>query len=121
MIRATSIFALALILLAWPARAQEHQHPGERLGTVHFETSCGAAVRDAFDRGVALLHSFWYANAEQAFGDIAKKDPGCAMAHWGTAMAIWGNPLGGTRTPQILRARPRGSDARQSHSRKDRA
>jgi hypothetical protein len=102
MIRATSISALVLSLTVWPARAQEHQHPGERLGTVHFETSCNAAVRDAFDRGVALLHSFWYANAEQAFGDIAKKDPTCAMAHWGTAMAIWGNPLGGTRTPQIF-------------------
>src|SRR5262245_43515512 len=91
--------------LAAATLAQDHDHPatsGERLGTVHFETSCGPAVRAAFDRGVALLHSFWYANAEQAFGEIAKQDPTCAMAHWGIAMAAWGNPLGGTRTPAIM-------------------
>ena len=30
----------------------------EKLGTVHFETSCSPAVRGDFDRGVSLLHSF---------------------------------------------------------------
>jgi hypothetical protein len=53
-------------------------------------------VRDAFDRGVALLHSFWYAVALDAFNAVAKQDPSCAMAHWGAALSIWGNPLGGT-------------------------
>jgi hypothetical protein len=92
-------------LCAVPARAQEHQHagqPADRLGKVHFETSCAAAVRDGFDRAIALLHSFWYAAAIDAFNDVAAKDASCAMAHWGAAMGIWGNPLGGTRTPQIL-------------------
>jgi tetratricopeptide (TPR) repeat protein len=96
---------LICLCIAAPAWAQEHQHgaqPAERLGKVHFETSCSAAVRDGFDRAIALLHSFWYAAAIDAFNDVAAKDPSCAMAHWGAAMGIWGNPLGGTRTPQIL-------------------
>jgi hypothetical protein len=60
-----------------------------QLGTVHFPISCAAAVQKPFERGVALLHSFWYEEAEKEFVDIAKKDPGCAMAHWGIAMSIW--------------------------------
>src|SRR5262249_31009459 len=42
-----------------------------------------------FARGVALLHSFWYEEAEKEFLDIAKDDPNCAMAHWGVAMSLW--------------------------------
>ncbi len=97
--------AVAVSLVASPVPAQEHQHagqPAERLGKVHFDTSCQPGVGAAFDRAVALLHSFWYAAAIEAFEGVAKQDPSCAMAHWGTALAIWGNPLGGTRTAQTL-------------------
>ena len=58
-------------------------------GTVHFPVSCAAAVQKPFERGVALLHSFWYEEAEKEFVQIAKDDPQCAMAHWGIAMSIW--------------------------------
>jgi tetratricopeptide (TPR) repeat protein len=51
-------------------------------------------VADSFNHAVALLHSFEYDQAEQAFADIARQDPGCAMARWGEAMAyfhgLWG-------------------------------
>ncbi len=60
-----------------------------QLGTVHFPISCAASVQKPFARGVALLHSFWYEEAEKEFEDIAKDDPRCAMAHWGIAMSIW--------------------------------
>ena len=60
-----------------------------QLGTVNFPVSCAAAVQKPFERGVALLHSFWYEEAEKEFLDIAKTDPHCAMAHWGVAMSIW--------------------------------
>jgi hypothetical protein len=46
-------------------------------------------VQKPFARGVALLHSFWYEEAEKEFVQIAKDDPNCAMAHWGIAMSIW--------------------------------
>ena len=60
-----------------------------QVGTVHFPISCSASVQKPFARGVALLHSFWYEEAEKEFLDIAKDDPHCAMAHWGIAMSIW--------------------------------
>jgi tetratricopeptide (TPR) repeat protein len=38
---------------------------------------------------VALLHSFWYEEAQKQFEQIAKDDPQCAMADWGVAMSLW--------------------------------
>jgi hypothetical protein len=60
-----------------------------QLGTVHFPVSCAAAVQKPFERGVAMLHSFWYEEAEKGFLQIEKDDPRCAMAHWGVAMSLW--------------------------------
>jgi tetratricopeptide (TPR) repeat protein len=68
----------------------------ERLGTVSFEVSCAPAEQASFGRGVALLHDFWYQEAQRQFEEIAKADPSCAMAHWGVAMSvfhqIWDRP-----------------------------
>jgi len=68
----------------------------ESLGTVSFPVSCAPAVQARFTRGVALLHDFWYQEAQRQFEEIAKADPGCAMAHWGIAMSlfhqIWDRP-----------------------------
>jgi hypothetical protein len=72
---------------------QGHHHhedlTGTQLGTVHFPVSCAASEQKPFARGVALLHSFWYEEAEKEFLQIAKDDPNCAMAHWGVAMSLW--------------------------------
>ena len=72
---------------------KDHHHHEDltetQLGTVHFPISCAASEQKPFARGVALLHSFWYEEAEKEFLDIAKDDPNCAMAHWGIAMSIW--------------------------------
>jgi len=88
------------------AAAAQHQHESgrtpDRLGSVHFVTSCSATVEKDFDRGVALLHSFWFSAAIAAFDGVLKKDPHCAMAHWGIAMSWWGNPFGGFRSPKAL-------------------
>jgi tetratricopeptide (TPR) repeat protein len=68
----------------------------EYLGTVSFPISCAAAYQPQFNRGVALLHDFWYEEAQRQFEEIAKRDPRCAMAHWGVAMSlfhqIWNRP-----------------------------
>ena len=70
--------------------------PGERLGTVSFAVSCSAPVQAPFNRGIALMHDFWYAEAQAQFQRIAAADPACAMAHWGIAMSvfhqIWDRP-----------------------------
>ena len=62
---------------------------GEKLGTVDFPVSCKASEQTAFNRGIALLHDFWYDRAELQFQAIAKADPACAMAYWGEAMSLW--------------------------------
>jgi tetratricopeptide (TPR) repeat protein len=86
--------ALAVVLgCAFPLLADEGHHHEDltekQLGTVHFPVSCAEAVQKPFERGVALLHSFWYEEAEKEFTDIAKDDPKCAMAQWGLAMSQW--------------------------------
>jgi hypothetical protein len=98
--------ALALLLLADSVAAQhEHQHgtkPPERLGTVQFDTTCQPAVTADFNRGVALLHSFWFGAASDTFTKVAAADSSCAMAFWGVAMSHWGNPFGSYRSPAGL-------------------
>src|SRR5271169_4398674 len=90
---------LVLLFICPVSAAQEtHSHPApEKLGKVSFPTSCTAAVREQFERGVALLHSFAYSAAENAFQGVAEKDPQCAMAHWGLAMTyfhqLWEPPI----------------------------
>jgi tetratricopeptide (TPR) repeat protein len=61
----------------------------ETLGTVDFPTSCAALQQAAINRGVALLHDFWYDKAEQQFKDVVAADPACAIAYWGEAMSLW--------------------------------
>jgi hypothetical protein len=71
---------------------QAHHHEDlttAQLGTVNFPVSCAPSVRKPFERGVALLHSFWYEEAEKEFIQIAVEDPNCVMAHWGIAMSLW--------------------------------
>jgi tetratricopeptide (TPR) repeat protein len=89
-------FALSIAvcaLFAFPALADEGMHHEDlttaQVGTVNFPTSCAAAVQKPFERGVALLHSFWYEEAQKEFEQIEKDDPKCAMAHWGVAMSLW--------------------------------
>jgi hypothetical protein len=81
--------ALALAV-AVPALAQ-HQHgqAEERLGKITFPVSCSPAAGKPFERAAAMLHSFWYLEANKAFAAVAKADPDCAMAHWGMAMTVW--------------------------------
>lgn len=92
------VLALASLLACAPALAHEaHSYPPpEKLGRVTFATSCAASVQAAFERGVALLHSFAYVAADAQFRAVAAADPDCAIAHWGIAMAsyhaLWDQP-----------------------------
>ena len=93
----TQLFGVFALLLVSPAStlAQEHQHAtsDEKLGTVHFATSCNAPAQKQFDRSVALLHSFQFSRAIDGFNSILKSDSSCAMAYWGIALSKWSNPF----------------------------
>jgi tetratricopeptide (TPR) repeat protein len=87
------LFFSLLALTAVADDDQGHHHHEDltaaQLGTVTFPVSCAPSVQKPFERGVALLHSFWYEEAEKEFQQIATDDPHCAMAHWGVAMSLW--------------------------------
>jgi hypothetical protein len=91
--RLLALSCSVILFLSLATRADEGRHhedlTPDQLGTVHFQISCSPSVHGGFERGVALLHSFWYEEAEKAFGDVAREDPACAMAHWGEAMSLW--------------------------------
>lgn len=65
-----------------------HAEPIQKLGTVSFPISCSSDMQKPFELGVALLHSYWYEEAEKQFEEVAAKDPACAMAYWGQAMTL---------------------------------
>lgn len=89
-----ALAGLTVAALAFPGLAPLCAQPAGataagRLGAVSFDTSCQAATRADFDRGVSLLHSFWYEAALGMFRKVLAADPDCAMAHWGEAMTAW--------------------------------
>ena len=61
----------------------------EPRGRVHVPVSCSAVAQTPCDRAVALLPSFWYAEAVHAFAEVTKTEPHGAMGYWGIAMRLW--------------------------------
>jgi tetratricopeptide (TPR) repeat protein len=119
------VLATPLALFA-QQHSDEHQHHDHgaadlgNLGKAHLETSCSDAAANEIDRGVALIHSFWYAEAEKSFRRAAAVDAACGMAWWGVAMAnlhpIWAPP-----TPDELKAgREAAEQAKQVGAKTDR-
>ena len=101
---------IAAMLFAAQAFAHEDdaKSSGQVLGKVSFKTSCSKAMQPKFNRGVALLHSFWYTEAEAAFKDIVAQEPGCTIAYWGLASILMNNPIAGQgavgKAPELAQA-----------------
>ena len=88
------IAAVLLLLIAVRGLAQDHQHGnGEKLGKVHFATSCNKLAQSDFNRAVALLHSFQFSRAIEGFSAVLREEPTCAVAYWGIALSYWSNPF----------------------------
>ena len=92
----------AIVALLSGEHDHDHQVDLGKLGNVTFKTGCSGAVQKDFSRAVAMMHSFWYAEAEKAFKRIAAQDANCAMAYWGVAMANY-HPLWQPPTPDELK------------------
>jgi tetratricopeptide (TPR) repeat protein len=99
-----------LVLLAVTGSAVAHETDSQTgpLGVVSFPSSCNPKVQPAFERAVAMLHSFWYSAGEKAFRDVLKDDPQCAIATWGIASILMSNPLAGQG------ASPKGAEQAQA-------
>ena len=91
-----SVFASVLALTLLPAGVRAHDGgPADlsKLGKVDFKVSCNAEAQTEFNRGMALVHSFAWPQAEASFQAVAKADPSCGMAHWGRAITALDNPF----------------------------
>lgn len=111
MTRLALLTLCASLLFAADARAQaQHEDhaaaPADQVGSasVRFDTSCAPAVRGDFNTAVAMYHSFWFPEAIKMFQSILQRDPSCALAFWGIAMAQWGNPYAGLKGAPVIKA-----------------
>jgi tetratricopeptide (TPR) repeat protein len=96
----TGIAAVLLaVALCIPGLGQGQPRSTDQLGKVDFLNSCSPAVQETFQRSVAMLHSFWYTEAEKTFREVLARDPSCAIATWGIASILMSNPLGGVGPP----------------------
>ena len=69
------------------------------IGKVSFPiTTKNPEVQQWFNQGIALLHSFWFFEAERSFRWALKLDPECAMCYWGLSQAATDE-----RGPQFLK------------------
>jgi tetratricopeptide (TPR) repeat protein len=65
----------------------------EKLGKLSFPTSCDPKVQAEFERGVAMIHSYWFLIARRTFEEVLRQDPNCAIAYWGIALDLLNNSL----------------------------
>jgi hypothetical protein len=111
---AAPLLVLALgfpIIASTQVSDESHRHSDpatgtpEQLGRVAFANSCAPAVQASFERAVALLHSFWWQEGERTFREVLRRDPKCAIATWGIAAILIGNPfLAGPTAAQVQQA-----------------
>lgn len=68
----------------------------KKFGRIAFESDCPREVKDDFELGIALLHSFEYDEAEKVFAKVIDKAPEYPMAYWGVALSnyhlLWTPP-----------------------------
>ena len=104
-VRRSALIVLPLSLILIEFGRAGTPLPGDLRGTgkVDFPVSCASDAQTEFNRGVALLHSFFYEEARRAFTAVAEKDPRCSMAQWGIAMTWW-HPIWTPPSPDEMKA-----------------
>lgn len=100
---ATTFAAITALGLCTPGLAQDNaqDNADQKLGTVHFATSCNETAQRRFDRAMRYQHSFWYAESKDIYEETLKADPDCAIAYWGIALSLLNNPHGAIPAPNL--------------------
>jgi protein SCO1/2 len=123
--RGLAAMALGLaVIVAASAFGAAFMARDARLGVIRFPISCGWLSQRDFTTATSLLHLFQFADAEQVYSGIVRRDPGCAMAYWGIAISRLGNPiyrLPGRADTAIARAALAGAAAASEASPRERA
>jgi tetratricopeptide (TPR) repeat protein len=90
--RSLGLVVVFLLIVGASPPAASGQTQG--LGSVSFPNSGARRAQPPFLRGLALLHSFEYDDAAEAFREAQRLDSSFAMAYWGEALTydhpIWG-------------------------------
>ncbi|MBA3258069.1 MAG: hypothetical protein H0T68_01215, partial [Gemmatimonadales bacterium] len=111
-LRLVTSFVIAGALCRAPMLSAQEPHAAHgavaEIGRVSFPVSCTPEARRRFEHAMAVLHSFWWEQGDQAFGAVLAADSTCAMGHWGIALNAWGNPFAGGPTGATL---SRGAEA----------
>ena len=99
---ATSVASLVAFGPGTPVKAQDDTD--QKLGKVHFATSCNDTAQRRFDRAMRYQHSFWYKASRDIFEETLKADPECGIAYWGIALSLWNNPHFAPPAPNLAPA-----------------
>lgn len=98
-LRMLATLALAALTPTQLRSQDDHAHDhaaGEQIGSVVFPSSCAPAAAQELGRAMALMHSFWYEEAEKSFGTVTRADGSCALGYWGRAQSrlhpLWAPP-----------------------------
>jgi len=96
---AVAVTSVAAFGICVPGLAQENAD--QKLGTVHFATSCNETAQRRFDRAMRYQHSFWYSASREIYQEALNADPECAIAYWGIALSLVNNPHGAIPAPNL--------------------
>jgi tetratricopeptide (TPR) repeat protein len=99
-----SLFALTIAgvtMLGFSSPSVAQENSDQKLGTVHFETSCNETAQRRFDRAMRYQHSFWYTASKEIYEESLKADPECAIAYWGIALSYLNNPHSPVPAPNL--------------------
>src|SRR5688572_6387833 len=115
-VKIATAFLIAAHALEAQGTAQHDHAPGAhaseslRLGTVSFANSGARAAQQPFLRGLALLHSFEYDDARDAFREARRADSSFAMAYWAEALTfaqlLWGLDYADSARTSLARLAP---------------
>ena len=86
---------LTVLTFVFPPIGIAQEKATEQLGKVHFPVSCSPKAQEQFERGVAMLHSYWFTEGGKVFEAILREEPSCVMAYWGLAVNLLGISLVG--------------------------
>jgi tetratricopeptide (TPR) repeat protein len=84
--------AVLIVTACMTLRADEvhhHADPAQKVGRVSFTVSCSQSAQNKVEYGLALMHSFFFEDAENQFRIATTEDATCAMAYWAEAIGLY--------------------------------
>jgi hypothetical protein len=76
--------------------SRQNESPGRKEFGAARRPGLGLGARS--ERGVAMIHSYWFIYARRTFEGVLQQDPSYAIAYWGIALDFLGNSLATTPT-----------------------